>query len=706
MAVAPLHTGVSAQLAGSQNTEQDLCQILHTRSIKLDNSLNIEEWRIYYQEVTAAVVNAVQIKNLLYTEPVNTSLVRVFSAAGTTLCLAMDNQIVLKDLTKKDWEAWTKSGALLTDLKILKDGSHITCQAQSPSTTSMGKEKCQAIIKAVLNAFDIPEILLEDMDLTPGVNLMYLTNDTLTSMLPSSGAYCFSSLDPIMTKHAMILNQIEKLVTNLRHLDATMGSTFISHLKSRLENCGSSLDEIPIYTSEEDWICSNKRRKRSIRKKRFSLLSMGGGESSMSPELLKTINHNFQGLHQSQKQLLADLEMLKAGEHLLNNLQAVNRRQATDIANHIHGVELSNVINKHTNNYYNMIDNLVEQVQNDIERVEDKIDTLTKELETLVVNQRYVCSGLICAKKQDNILIMTDSQIKQVKRGPHLGSKKTKVLSCHLDQHGRILKGNKKFVTYENETYIEVDSELISKKCLQNAKNCAKEDFEEPGSQLIDWNYFFQITQNGLNIQCTTAKVLRNQDGTMFSCGINPKRISLPFIEEDSQKVYGLNDILATTYLKNIKEMSWKEYMEGHKEPGIFERKVTGELYRLVSTSFSNLKDTEQLNEHHSTLFLGFVISGFLMGLSMLCRIICKCCNCGLCDWKCWKNKQEDSPDSTTITFMERLTRRWKVLRQSRAESAPSQDSHLPSAPLRASLSDLQRKDIESTIQTLHSLSN
>ena len=691
-------------------TAGEHCHIIQAKQVKLKREENVQSMKILYKSTNNAVENSLRVRNQLWSDAAGNHLT-IKDQTMMGLCLSQSQEFKINQLSKTEWTTLTSGNhlSLITDLFIYK-GNKTTCQVSVPSPQVMDSSDCDSLLTTITTALDLPAASVTSLEPKQGWNILFINSTALHLSKPAE-MVCKNSLDPIFSASYDIQESLDKMIDMMTRLDMAIGSNFIASLSDHLVSCGTTWASIQrSYVPSSAWECPAPRLRR------FTLMNIGGSDSSatMDEDILQSINSNFKILHKSQVTLLEELEMLKAGEHLLTKLETINSVKENQLQNLITGMNTLESIRLRLRQQYTLNSHLVNLVQNDMNAIISQMEEMINILDSIVLDSRHYCDGLICMKNQNSILTTSASGILEFSKGAQVTSEEIDVLSCHLTKEGKVIKDNKKKITFSNDTTVKINDNEYSKDCLEDQEKCSSDSFMEPDNQMLAGKFFFTLLPSTVHIQCKEAVIIESRS-TLTACDKTPREVSFPFKIMDGQdnQLFGWADLVGSTRITSTKPLTWDEFLAGHHEESFLERQAPKDILSLIKTSFAKVGDTSEINSHH---WVG--ISFFLSGLLSMIPICCACLMCKPC-LRCRKAK-EDKPEvrlpqpdtEQATTWRDKLPslRFWKKsnVQPPQPENFLQQDTFLPATapPLALNYSELDRKQrIEEAANKLLELS-
>ena len=621
------------------------------------------------------------------------------------ICLAQSQEYKINSLTKEEWQRTTfnNKASLLTDLFVYH-ANVSTCQVSSPSPMVMNQEDCDVLLSTISSELNIPSTSITDLHPTKGWNVLFINSTSLHLTKPEEVA-CHNNMDPIFAASSTIQETLDTMTTIMSRLDSSLGSNFMASLADHLVSCGTSWAAIQRdYIPNSDWQCPPKRTKR------FTLLNIGSGSATLDKETLTNINENFKTLHGSQLTLLKELEMLKAGEHLLNKLQSINSVKENHLENLVTGMNTIEAIRLRLRQQYSLNAHLVNLVQNDMKALIAQMEDMINILDSIVLDSRHYCHGLLCIKDHNTVLSTSDNGVLEFSRGAQVSSEEIQIMSCHMTREGMVMRDNKKQISFSNETTVMIDEKTYTMECLKNEKKCPKDSFMDGEQQILAGKFFFTILPDTVHIQCKEALIIMTNN-IPYACDNTPRPIQFPFtvVDGEDHQVFGWADLISQTHFKTSQHLNWDQILAGHHEESFLERQAPKDILSLIKTSFAKIGDTRKLNSHHYT-----GIAFFLSGLLSLCPICCAIMMCKPClRWRKARKATEASPSQPApapapaqTTWTDRLTRMKFWRKASSSQPQPDDPQIATAPPLALSYAELERKQkIEEAANKLLELS-
>ena len=556
----------------------------------------------------------------------SSSLCRAYFATLITDTMRAQDMNLIKNIEE----------GILLDLRLIKTKEDIYCQVPIPDSGTMSKSTCEGILEDIAQLTSLPPQTIDSLNLKPGLNSLYVTKNDITIKKPNK-ILCKTFDSKIIQLNENLISTMNKITTKLTLLDKSFKTTFISHIETILTKCHN--DDIQnIYDDKLDRDVSRKclenelkelakrkagiREKRSIRKKRMSLITLGG-DGGDDTKMLNEINSNFDQLTSNEKKIfkkLLNLQMEKDLEILVLETEHESLRK---LENNVQGLQQIRNLEEHDQSIIQYKETAMLRTLEILNKFQQRLDDLIFQTSRSLEGQ-LVCRSLRCHKPEDIHLLKTAQGLGLFLKGRRLEAVEGVSPSCKMDVKERISIYHLQHMKEVNDTYFESeDGEIVEKKCLLDYTKCSSTllrfiDHED----LIDGNILISpARKTGVLIQCLQPENIQTVSG-FITCDKKRKGASLP-LHLASGKTIGNELIKHGSAFSNPVNFMSDDYQG--RVVGTKSLAKIKAMKKLGQEVWTQLKDTSKVNSHHASFSVGLAVATALgvIGCLLQCCIHC-----------------------------------------------------------------------------------
>ena len=637
-----------ATVSVSQQQIVKSCEILKTSRLNMSVP-HVQALQIGYQETTKIIgMAAIFLKK---TTSMKTGNIRTFKTKiGDILC--KDNYIPINDLT--DDNLITVRGpnqALITDLTFYKQGEEMECAINAPFPRTFNKENCLKMIEAANQQLHQPKQSLDDLELKPGRNPIFLTNEKFTAVKPKM-TICKNEDTQLDALISEMSKQSIKLMDQFKIMDAALGSRYEESIRMATQRCqyedleqllASDIKPKEIATCFKIPYTTNQGGRK---KREMSLLEVN--EAGTDAELVNQINSNLLKLNTNQKKLLKELVSLGLEKRIEKQVLNEQQEHLRTFQHEFQGLSLKIRAEDLHNKIINHIQAAIMKTISIQKELEARILDLAASISEAVEGGNLKCKQLSCHDPSQSMITPTSQGISIYSPSTKITSESGKTASCRIENM-KIFKNHLKNLRTLNTThFIGDDGSITSQECLNDYEKCPSDDLRpiDPERDLIEGNLFIQPVLDGWWIQCLQKTVIQTQNRYM-SCTMSRSAIVMPIqtakgtrIGHENIKIGGI-----ASPIKALQKVAAGIYKENNLK--------LSELL-TIHHNLSKLADFSSINSHHQAWGIGWGTSLILiMMLGCLAKLGMRLCkgrklpSCKEC-FRCGKQEHRPSQEEET----------------------------------------------------------
>ena len=642
----PRRTRESYEMYGDIDNldDDDECYVMPGRKIHMTNDgENYESLELLEKEIVATVFSSLlAISKLRIAHHGEYS---VYSGVNAEFgCLLHDGETFLSEVQKEHLtvvrgilaaenvnpEKYEEYG-LLTDLTLVKTGSHISCYLQSPTSALLGPDVCEETINRLAEELAFPNQKININDLPSDIAFVYILPDGRLQTNPPTHVICQQSLFADNIDSDSLKRNLDKIFEYLKRLDTALNIKLFENLRNDFHDCGVNLNQKENITEMELENCRylNEYVLTTRAKRQIDVFKLQTGSLTDEGIDADLVNSNFDKIEQTLRKFSKRIISLQSIAHY-DNIQLHDASVGlSTLEKSLYSLELRRTVQRVIRGWGRRLDGLRRLVVRDQRNLIMKLDLFEKSIISLA-RGFSVCLYGKCGDIK-NVLIQTEEAGVRISfKSNNIKSSDQLRLNCRMIDN-KIKLFHLSTVRQVNRTHIEIIGHQmkIGVDCLKTGDHCP-DLWERPADQkdLIENSLYIRrgkSLQTLLTCSSPSKFIEITEHGERADvCSATEKVISLPFITPGGAVIAHhsqLNHLLSTSPYHVRLHQDLGHSLHQGEPPGAWR-----ELSEILSQTWKKIYSTDRINIAHGGLFGGASTAFLISAILGCCGIYCKMC--------------------------------------------------------------------------------